>query len=397
MKKRLKSILLASLLATCSIYAQEESTLKEPTVAVYELMKKYNLEQVNYDYVKKAIGLGNRTSATSILIDARPELKYQRGTIPSSYNIPDTNFDKYYKAISAVPKDKELIVYCGGYNCTKSAIVAQKLKDKGHTNIKVYNAGEPEWSKNNYLEVDTPVVKVYQENNSALLVDARPYPKYLQETILGAINIPDTNLDKLIGRFPINKDEKIVVFCGGYSCEKSNIIANRLFNIGYKNVVVYAGGLPAWKKALLKTTTSNKTSNEDIQSTIKKAEFSKNGLKIGKDEGSVDGEWLKALILEDKVPQFIQIVNVLNPEEFKNGHIKGSINIEAGKLSAQELYEKLPKNKTIVFHCTAGSRSLEAWMKLNSKKYDMSEIYYFDANITCKGTNCKIDVNEPLE
>ncbi|MCT7594313.1 rhodanese-like domain-containing protein [Aliarcobacter butzleri] len=398
MRKVIKNIVLASFLAISGVWAQDELNLKEPTKAVYDLIKKYNLEQVDYEYVKKSIGLGNRSSASSILIDARPALKYQKGTIPSSYNIPDTNFDEYYKAISDIPKDKELIVFCGGYSCEKSPIVAQKLKEKGHKNVKIYSAGEPEWSTKNYLEVDTIVTKAYQENNSALLVDARPFAKYLQETIIGAISVPDTDFEKLLGRFPINKDEKILIFCSGFNCEKSNIVANKLYALGYKNVVVYAGGLPAWKEAGLKTTSFSKASkDENAQTSIKKDEFSKNGLKLGKDQGSVDGEWLKALILENKVPEYIQIVNILNEQEFKNGHIKGSINIEAGKLSAKELYEKLPKNKTIVFHCTAGSRSLEAWMKLNSNKYDMSEIYYFDANITCKGNNCKIDVNEPLE
>ena len=34
--------------------------------------------------------------------------------------------------------------------------------------------------------------------------------------------------------------------------------------------------------------------------------------------------------------------------------------------------------------------------KLNDAKIDVSEIYYLDANISCKDNNCKIDVNEPL-
>lgn len=75
----------------------------------------------------------------------------------------------------------------------------------------------------------------------------------MQETILGSISIPDTEFDKLVGRFPINKDEKIVTFCAGFDCEKSNIVAEKLYNLGYKNVSVYAGGLPEWKKAGLAT------------------------------------------------------------------------------------------------------------------------------------------------
>lgn len=396
MNRVLKSVVLASLLTLSSVsYAQETVVLSEPTKAVYELIKEYKLEQVDFDYVKKAIGNGNRNGVSSILIDARPEIKYQRGTIPSSLNIPDTNFDEYYKVLKDVPKDKELIVYCGGYNCTKSPAVAKLLKDKGHKNVKVYSAGEPQWAKKSYLEIDTSVIKVYQENNSAFIVDARPYTKYLQETIPGAISIPDTDLDKLIGRFPIDKNEKVVVFCGGYSCEKSHIIANKLISLDYKDVTVYAGGVPSWKEAGLGTTALSKTKKEE--KVVKKEAFSKNGLKLGSDEGSVDGEWLKKLILEDKVPAFIQIVDVTAPNEFKNGHIKGAINIEAAKLSAEELLSKLPKDKTVVFNCTAGGRSIEAWAKLKAKKFDISEIYYLDANISCKGNDCKIDVNEPLE
>lgn len=396
MKRVLKnSVLISFLLFNGFVYSQEVESLNKPTEAVYELIKKYNLEEVDFNYVKSAIGNGNRNSVSSILIDARPEIKYQRGTIPSSLNIPDTNFDEYYNILKDIPKDKEFIVYCGGYNCTKSPTVAKLLRDKGHKNVKVYSAGEPEWAKKSYLEIDTSVVKVYQENNSAFIVDARPYVKFLQETIPGAISIPDTELDKLIGRFPINKNEKIVIFCGGFSCEKSHIIANKLISLDYKDVTVYAGGLPAWKESGLGTTANAKVKKEE--KTEKKEQFSKNGMKLGVDEGSVDGEWLKKLILEDKVPEFIQIVDVTAPNEFKNGHIKGAINIEAAKLTAEELISKLPKGKTIIFNCTAGGRSIEAWAKLKAKKFDISEIYYLDANISCKGNDCKIDVNEPLE
>ncbi len=394
MNRMFKSIILSTLLLGTLSFSAEIETLSAPTNNVLELIQKYQLEQVDYDYVKKAINQGNRNSVNAILIDARPEIKYQKGTIPSSLNIPDTKFDEYYSVLKDVPKEKEIIVYCGGYNCTKSPIVAEKLKENGYTNVKVYPAGEPEWNKLSYLEIDTSVVKAFQEKNLALIVDARPYAKFLQETIPGAISIPDTNLSKLIGRFPINKKEKIVIFCGGYSCEKSHVVANKLKSLGYEEVMVYAAGLPAWKEAGEATTASSKAVTQE--KILKKEQFSKNGLKLGSDEGSVDGEWLKKQIIEDKVPSYIQIVDVTSSNEFKTGHIKGAINIEAGKINANELLEKLPKNKTIVFNCTTGGRAIEAWSKLKDAKFDMSEIYYLDANISCKDNNCKIDVNEPL-
>ena len=390
MKKILGSFALAALLTISQSYAQENKVTPE----VAELIKKYNLEQVGFDYVQQKIGIGFRGNAQAILIDARPALKYEKGTIPSSLNISDTNFENDYKQIATLAKDKELIVFCGGYNCEKSPIVAEMLKKNGHKNVKVYSAGEPEWNKKSYLEIGTNVIKAYQENNSALLIDTRPQVKYFQETIPGSLSIPDTNLDKLIGRLPIDKNEKIVTFCAGYNCEKSNIVANKLYSEGYKNVSVYAAGVPAWKQAGLGTTASSKAKVK-AEAKVKK-EFTPNGAKLGEDEGSIDGEWLKALILEDKVPSYIQIVNVLSEKDFKKGHIKGSINIEADKLSAKELFEKLPKGKTIIFNCTAGARSIEAWSKLKKDNIDISDILYFDANITCEGEKCKIEVNEPL-
>ena len=389
MKKILSSFALAALLTMSQSYAQENKVTPE----IAELIKKHNLQQVDFDYVQKKVGIGFRGDAQAILIVARPALKYEKGTIPSSLNITDGNFENDYKQIMSLAKDKELIVFCAGYNCEKSPIVAQMLKKNGHTNVKVYSAGEPEWAKRSYLEIGTNVVKAYQENNSALLVDTRPQIKYLQETIPGSLSIPDTNLDKLIGRLPIDKNEKIVTFCAGYTCEKSNIVANKLYSEGYKNVSVYAAGVPAWKEAGLGTTSSKAKVKAEVK---EKKPFTPNGAKLGEDEGSIDGEWLKAQIVEDKVPEYIQIVNVLSEKDFKKGHIKGSINIEADKLSAKELFEKLPKGKTIVFNCSAGARSIEAWSKLKKDQVDVSDILYFDANVTCEGENCKIEVNEPL-
>ncbi len=396
MNMRFKSLILSAfILASIQSFSVEVENISVPTEAVLALINKYELEQVDFNYVKKAINQGTRNGVNAVLIDARPEIKYQNGTIPSSLNIPDTKFEEYYSVLKDIPMQKELIVYCGGYNCTKSPIVAQKLKDKGYTNVKIYSGGEPEWRKLSYLEIDTLAIKVYQEKNSAFIVDARPSSKFLQETIPGAISIPDTSLVKLLGRFPINKSEKIVIFCGGYNCEKSHIIANKLISLDYEDVMVFAGGLPSWKERGLNTTAASYAEKDDEVAIVKDS-FSKNGLKRGSDEGSVDGEWLKKQILENKVPSYIQIVDVTTPAEFKNGHLQGAINIEASKLTAKELLEKLPKNKTIVFNCTAGGRSIDAWSKLNDEKLDISEIYYFDANISCKDNNCKIDVNEPL-
>jgi len=371
------------------------SQQQKASAKVQSMIDKYNLEVVDYNYAKAKVAKGTRDGSKALFIDARPNKMYKAGTIPSSLNIPDTEYEKYKGQLKDTPKNKEIIVYCGGWKCGKSPKVANLLKKDGFTNVKLYQAGQPQWNKRNYTEVDLAVVKAAQSKNSAVLIDARPYVKFLQETIPGSIAIPDTKVEELKGRFPVYHKEKIITFCGGYKCVKSHNVAKKLISMGYTNVSVFAGGFPEWKKAGLATTKS--ASKVTTTTAQEKAKFSKNGAKIGVDEGSIDGEWLYDLIKKDKVPSYIQIVDVTSPQEYKTGHIKGAINIEAEKYSAKDLVSKLPKDKTIVFNCTAGGRSMDAWTKINDAKIDVSEIFYFDANIDCKGNDCKIEVNEPLE
>jgi len=390
----LKSLLVVGLLST-GAFANDPGSLTKPSPKVQSMIDKFNLKVVDYNYAKRKVAKGTRNGAKALLIDARPNKKYMTGTIPSSINIPDTEYKKYIGQLKGVAKNKEILVYCGGWKCGKSPKVANMLKKDGFTNVKLYQAGEPQWKKKNYREVGLAVVKSAQAKNSAVIIDARPYKKYLQETIPGAVAIPDTEMDKLKGRFPVYQKEKIIVFCGGFKCAKSHKVAKKLMSLGYKDVSVFAAGMPAWKKAGLATTKS--ASKMMKKEAPKKPMFSKNGLKLGPDEGSVDGYWFDKLIKAGKVPSYVQIVDVTSPEEFKSGHLKGAINIPAEPLKANALYAKLPKGKTIVFNCTAGGRSIEAWQKLKDANLDVSEIYYFDANIDCKGNNCKIEVNEPLE
>jgi hydroxyacylglutathione hydrolase len=381
---------------TVTASAPAAAVLTAPTAHVKGLMDKFQLQDVNYAYVKQAIGNGTRAGAKALLIDARPNPKYLSGTIPSSINIPDTQIDKFIGQLDKVAKDKEIIVFCGGWECEKSPIVAGHLKGLGFSKVKLYQAGEPEWAAKSYLEIGTPVAQAAFKNNSALLMDARPMVKFLAESIPGALYMNDEELDKLAGRFPADKNTSIITFCAGYECHKSHVVANRLLDLGYKKVAVYAGGLPAWKEAKLQTTAAAKKVETAVAVAPRQDVFV-DGVKAGIDEGSVDGEWLKALITTDKVPANVVIVDIRNAAEYAAGHIKGAINVEAGKLSAADLAAKLPKGKVAIFTCGTGARAMEAQIKLKDAKFDVSKVMYFDANIKCDAKNtCEFKINEPL-
>lgn len=401
---RLRSIVLTALLfsalsltgcvATKQAADQAKAAPTAPTPKVQKLIDQHQLEIVGFEYVQAAVANGTRNGAKALLIDARPNGKYLVGTIPSSLNIPDTQIDKYIGQLDKVAKDKEIIVYCGGWACEKSPIVAGYLKNNGYTNVKLYQAGEPEWKKMSYIEVGIPVVESVIKKDSAVLMDARPRLKYLAETIPSSMYMLDTDLERLEGRFPADKNTPIITFCGGYACEKSHAVAHRLLELDYTNVRVFAGGLPAWKKAGLKTTASAKKA--EAEDAAPAAPVFVDGIKAGVDEGTIDGEWFNALYQDGKVPANVAIIDVRGAEDYAVGHLKGAILVEAGHMTAEELAAKLPKDKVAVFVCGSGARAMEAYFKLKDAEVDVSKVMYFDANINCAGDKCEIEVNEPL-
>lgn len=120
-------------------------------------------------------------------------------------------------------------------------------------------------------------------------------------------------------------------------------------------------------------------------------------LKKGEDTGTVDGEWFVQNY--KKFPKKVILVNVMDADEFKVGHIPNSININAETMKPQELLNALPKEKEIIFYCGTGVRALEAWGILAEElKYkDIHRVFYLDANIKCNEKNkCSIEPNEPL-
>lgn len=391
--KVLGAAVIAAALMFTGCAEQPKAPSGKPTAKVAKLIKKFKLQDsiVGFDYTKKAIADGTRKGAKAILVDARPAKMYVKSTIPSSINIPDTQFDKFVGQLDKVAKNKEIIVYCGGWHCGKSPKVAGMLKKKGFTNVKLYQEGEPAWKKKSYVEVGTPVVAAAMKKNTAVIMDARPYNKYLGATIPSSVAMPDTQIAKLAGRYPADKMTAIITFCGGYNCHKSHVVANDLVAKGYKNVKVYAAGMPAWKKSGNATTGGKKKAA--AKKAPAKAVAMVNGIKPGEDEGTVDGEWFKA---NYKSLKDVQIIDVRSPSEHKAGAMAGAINIEAGKLKAKDFVAKLPKGKTVVFHCASGGRAMEAQMKAIEGGADAKRVYFFDANLDCTGTNCKIEVNEPL-
>jgi rhodanese-related sulfurtransferase len=90
--------------------------------------------------------------------------------------------------------------------------------------------------------VDIPLKK------GVMLIDSRPAARqYDPGHITGAVNIPDSQFDKLADKLPVDKATLLIFYCGGLECMLSHNSAVKAEKLGYTNIQVYAEGMPDWK------------------------------------------------------------------------------------------------------------------------------------------------------
>jgi rhodanese-related sulfurtransferase len=87
------------------------------------------------------------------------------------------------------------------------------------------------------------------EGDNLVLVDALGPISYGAAHLPRAINIPPDRVDALAERRIPDLDAPVVVYCANPSCESSVEVAQRLVELGYRNVLHYAGGKEDWKAA----------------------------------------------------------------------------------------------------------------------------------------------------
>ncbi|SDG72962.1 rhodanese-like domain-containing protein [Propionivibrio dicarboxylicus] len=92
-------------------------------------------------------------------------------------------------------------------------------------------------------KVDIPPVK------DVMIIDSRPAARQFDPGhIPGAINIPDSQFDKLADKLPADKSALLIFYCGGVDCMLSHNSAFKAEKLGYAKIMVYAEGMPDWKE-----------------------------------------------------------------------------------------------------------------------------------------------------
>ena len=81
-----------------------------------------------------------------------------------------------------------------------------------------------------------------------MIIDSRPAARqYDPGHIPGAVNIPDSQFDKLTDKLPADKATLLLFYCGGFECMLSHNSAFKAEKLGYTNIKVYPAGSPDWK------------------------------------------------------------------------------------------------------------------------------------------------------
>jgi rhodanese-related sulfurtransferase len=207
---------------------------------------------------------------------------------------------------------------------------------------------------------------------NVMLIDSRPYKtKFIQGHIPGAVSIPFSEFDQKINLLPQDKNALLIFYCEGEACKLSHSSAKKAESLGYKKVKVYAKGYPEWEKLY--------GGSADAATA-----------KSGEIEGAIDLDRFTAIITDN--PGSIMLVDVRDADEFKKGSFKTAVNIPVENLDKK--INDLADNKPVVFVCSTGARSGEAFYMVKDLRKNLKEVYYVDAGITFKGDG-KYEIKKP--
>lgn len=102
------------------------------------------------------------------------------------------------------------------------------------------------------IEVEPADVRLLFQRK-ALFLDARRSSVYAEGHIAGARSFPvwESDIDERVkGLYEEGLDQQapIVVYCSGGNCEDSHMLAEKLYMVGFDNVLIYRDGFPDWEK-----------------------------------------------------------------------------------------------------------------------------------------------------
>ncbi|MFL5310181.1 MAG: rhodanese-like domain-containing protein [Myxococcales bacterium] len=165
------------------------------------------------------------------------------------------------------------------------------------------------------------------------VIDARTRVEFEENHIAGAISCPATQTAALLPRLVKDKSHRLIFYCNGPKCTKSQKAARVAMSLGYHNVLEYNEGLPAWGKANLPV----------AGSPMPAAEMA-----------SISPEDLRARM---QAAKGLTVVDVRDAVEFASVRVAGTVNLPLDELEKRA--RELPAGELVVMD-HGGGQSLIA-------------------------------------
>ena len=193
--------------------------------------------------------------------------------------------------------------------------------------------------------VDAPLTFISTEQLSArtaatpparwtfTVVDARTRVEYEENHIAGAVNCPASQTQALLPKLVKDKSRELIFYCNGPKCTKSQKAARLALGLGYRKVLEYNEGLPAWSKASLPV----------AGSPLPPAEMA-----------AVAADELRSRMESGKGPA---VVDVRDAVEFASVRVAGTLNIPLDELEKRA--REVPAGEVVIMD-HGGSQALIA-------------------------------------
>jgi rhodanese-related sulfurtransferase len=230
------TLLVACLLAP-SAFADEA---KVPTISTEELVARLSAGPASKHFA---------------VIDVRSRVEFEEGHVPGALHIPITQAERL---LPRTVKDKstELIFYCNGPKCGKSAEAARASRALGYGKVFDYNEGMPGWARAKQQVSGTPLPQVeiprvavdelqseLKSGKAPMIIDLRDPREYQNYHLAGAVNIPLDEVEKRIGEIPASSNVVLACHAG-----QQSLLGGRLLNkLGRKWIKMLDGGILAWR------------------------------------------------------------------------------------------------------------------------------------------------------
>jgi rhodanese-related sulfurtransferase len=92
----------------------------------------------------------SRLDAGALFLDARPRDFWRMNRIPGARPLPEDDFEAAYAELEPrLQKTHNIVVYCSGYGCESSHIVARQLQERGFPAV-ILDEGLPAWEDEGY-------------------------------------------------------------------------------------------------------------------------------------------------------------------------------------------------------------------------------------------------------